>query len=260
MDPNIIPAIVRMFKKGGIKEVALASGRRLIRKSSPVDIGLRHLMKEDSVNIVQVGAFTGNSRNDPLYSFIRRYCSDHNKAYKSKIILVEPVREYFEVLQKSYRGYPGVYFEKVVIAEKSEIRDFYRLAVNPMDFGYPDWLSQLGSLMPERMTRLWDNYEKNPEYREFYLKNRIVEKVQCLTLGDLLENYHIDHLDFLQIDAEGYDYEILKTIDYKNCPPDFINYERVLLGEHEAACRSMLKAQGYSLVDHGQDTFCVKRE
>jgi hypothetical protein len=61
----------------------------------------------------------------------------------------------------------------------------------------------------------------------------------------------------LQIDAEGYDFKILKTLDFNKLKPKFINYERVLLQEDEQACREMLEAQGYRLFDWGQDTLCI---
>lgn len=38
-------------------------------------------------------------------------------------------------------------------------------------------------------------------------------QVECLTLKDLLDDYGIDHVDFLKLDCEGAEYEILQTID-----------------------------------------------
>ena len=64
-------------------------------------------------------------------------------------------------------------------------------------------------------------------------------------------------LDLLQIDAEGYDYEILKTIDFDRIRPRFVNYERVLLLDEEPACRSMMRDAGYVLFDWDIDTLCV---
>ena len=60
-------------------------------------------------------------------------------------------------------------------------------------------------------------------------------------------------MDLLQIDTEGYDYEILRTIDFSRLRPRFINYERELLQDDGPACRSMLSAAGYVLFDWGED-------
>ena len=107
------------------------------------------------------------------------------------------------------------------------------------------------------MEELWDNYERLEEAQEFYLKHRVVENVQCVTLEMLFAKHDIQQLDLLQVDAEGYDFEILKTLDFSKIKPRFINYERVLLKENESVCRDMLTKHGYELVDWGQDTLAI---
>ena len=115
------------------------------------------------------------------------------------------------------------------------------------------------------MTTLWDRYEGEmlasqgveQNFAEFWHANRIVDRVSCVTLDQLLDAQGIVELDLLQIDAEGYDYEILKTLDLSRVRPRFINYERVLLHDDEPGCRAMLADAGYELYDWGQDTFCV---
>jgi hypothetical protein len=116
------------------------------------------------------------------------------------------------------------------------------------------------------MTDLWARYEGEVlgpghagELQEFWLAHRVTERVRCTTVAALLERHGVRHLDLLQIDAEGYDHEILRTIDFDALRPRFINYERVLLGADEPACRALLTAAGYRLVDWGQDTLAIAR-
>jgi FkbM family methyltransferase len=207
---------------------------------------------------VQIGAFVGNSFNDPLFHFIRQIGSDPN--FQIKIVLVEPVKKYFELLKKSYADVPGVLFENVAIAESSGMRDFYHLGVDPADYGFPDWLAQLGSLKAERIEAIWNKYEKNREYQEFCRAHQVVSRAECITLRELMEKHSIAEIDLLQIDAEGYDYEILKTIDFQSSRgPRFIRYERVLLFEQERECRAMLRSAGYQLRDCGQDTLAMRK-
>jgi FkbM family methyltransferase len=226
---------------------------------TPMAYALTWLAEAQSFSIIQIGAYIGDSYNDPIYKFLRQqeHRQGKQKAKESKAILVEPVKEYFQQLKQNYNGLSNVCFENVAIAESSGIRDFYRLAADPTSYGYPAWLSQLGSLKEERMTKLWDNYEKNREYQEFYLKHRIIEQVQCITLAELLDRHAITEVDLLQIDAEGYEFEILSTIDFQCTRPRFINYERILLQEKEVQCRQLLRNVGYFLIDWGQDTFCI---
>jgi hypothetical protein len=42
-------------------------------------------------------------------------------------------------------------------------------------------------------------------------------KVKTMTFGEIMKNYpDINHIDFLSIDTEGHEMDILKTIDFTN--------------------------------------------
>ena len=245
---------LRLFPNPSVR----ASVSRLLRNPSSLERAIRLLGRQRSISIVQIGAFVGHTDNDPLFRFVRRIVARSD--IQATVVLIEPVKEYFEKLKNNYGNLPGIIFENVAIAESSGERDFYHLAVDPGDFGYPDWLAQLGSLNPERMGALWDAYEKTPEFAQFFRTHQLISRVQCLTLHDLMKKHHISEIDLLQIDAEGYDYEILKTINFSHGRgPRFINYERVLLLDSEPACRAMLEQAGYKLADYGQDTLATRR-
>lgn len=227
--------------------------------TSPFQTVLAYLGEQDSLSIVQIGAYIGNSKHDPLFEFLRSVSAKLD----SKIVLVEPIREYFDQLCRNYRNASNILFENAAIAETDDDREMYRLAtgVDPIKDGHGRWLTELSSLREERIGRLWDKCEVAPGHKAYYLEHRVTETVACMTLHQLLDKHQLQHLDLLQIDAEGYDYKILKTLDFNVLKPSFINYERVLLQEDEAACRAMLEAQGYLLIDWKQDTLCIlKRE
>ena len=228
------------------------------RNLTPMDDVLAELATQPSFSIVQVGAYIGNTDNDPLYEFLTKHldsegCAEHD----AKVVLIEPIREYFDQLKVNYRGTMCVDFENVAIADSDEPLEMYRLKGDPVAAGFPAWLSQLSSLKKERMEELWDNYERMEEAQQWYLAHRVMERVDCMTLEQLFEKHNLTSLDLLQIDAEGYDYEILKTLDFSKIKPRYINFERVLLNEQEAECRAMLESQGYALFDWGQDTLCI---
>lgn len=50
-------------------------------------------------------------------------------------------------------------------------------------------------------------------------------EVQCYTLNELLEKNKISHIDFLTIDTEGGEYEILSSIDFSRFQIDVITVE-----------------------------------
>lgn len=226
---------------------------------APLDEVLALLAAQSSLSIVQIGSYIGNTGNDPLYSFLHEHLDGPKTGTErsNKIVLVEPIREYFDLLRENYSTLPGIEFENIAIADTDGMLEMFRLKVDPTEHGYPAWLAQLSSLKKERMEELWDEYERNPEYKRFYLENRVTERVRGMRLEQLLAQHQIEQLDLLQIDAEGYDFEILKTLDFDKVRPRFINYERVLLQDEEQACRQMLKDQGYLLIDWGQDTLSI---
>lgn len=264
--------VIDNYRKEGVQSVFRALTHRfagaiggrdyrisLYPRVHPVKLALQEVRRAGSFCVVQVGAFTGDTDSDPIFEMLQGDFDGRGLATRCKIVLIEPVREYFEKLRENYREVEGVSFENVAIAEESGERDFYRLGVDPVECGYPAWLSQLGSLRADRMNELWRKYENDEKLRQFYLDNMTVEKVTCITFEELLQRHQIQELDLLQIDTEGYDYEILKTIDFGRVLPRYINYERVLLQEDEPACRALVESAGYGLVDYGQDTFCVRK-
>ena len=53
----------------------------------------------------------------------------------------------------------------------------------------------------------------------------LIIKIEFITFDKLVEKYSIKSIDKLQIDVEGAEYEILKTIDFKKTKIDQILFE-----------------------------------
>ncbi|MCB1087300.1 MAG: FkbM family methyltransferase [Verrucomicrobiae bacterium] len=224
---------------------------------TPAQAAVVEVVKRPGFVIVQLGAYIGDTNNDPIFKVVSGAGA---RGMGSTVMLVEPVKEYFDRLRNNYRSLPGVIFENVAVSDRSGTSKIFRLSVNPEDHGYPEWLSQLSSLKESRMTELWERYEAKPEYQEFYLKHRVEEPVTCVTFDELMKKHRLERVDLLQIDVEGFEYEILKTIDFTRYPIRFLNYERVLLGEDQPKCLALMAAAGFETIDHGQDTFCYRPE
>jgi hypothetical protein len=74
-------------------------------------------------------------------------------------------------------------------------------------------------------------------------------QVRCLTLPALLAKYGVHELDLLQIDAQGYDYQILKMVDFRNIKPKIIRFEyNSLSAVEQGECIQLLVSQGYRVV------------
>lgn len=231
---------------------------------SPVSEVLLNLLrvKKDPV-IVQLGAHVGNVEGDPLYPLLsqgeNRSC-DYIEKSSPTVILVEPVREHFDKLKEAYSDIPGIVFENVAIADHEGMADFYRLGVNPEDYGFPSWLTELGSLKQSRIREMWDNYERDEATRSFLVEHQIKESVQCTTFQSLIAKHNLSSVDFLQMDVEGFEYEILSSIDFSQTEVRFINYERVLLQGKQQVCEDCMRGWGYRLRDYDKDTFAYRKQ
>ena len=252
---QIVTKVIQRFMTGGIRGVSKALYRKLFLPAiHPIDVAVDVITEKPGFSVIQLGAFIGNTWNDPLFKTIGKRLQEVN----GKLIVVEPVKSFYDELIKNYEGIPGVAFENVAISDHSGPATFYRLGVDPVAHGYPGWLSQLSSLKAERMTDIWDQYEADKKLKEFYLKHRVQETVQCITFHELTHRHNLKTLDLLQIDVEGYELEILRTINFRKFPVRFINYESVLLQKEKPHAERLMTKWGYRLVNYGQDTFCYK--
>jgi FkbM family methyltransferase len=73
--------------------------------------------------------------------------------------------------------------------------------------------------------------------------------VPCLTLHELFEKYNITELDWLLLDIEGLDAEILLTTDWKPYKIRRIEFEQLHLGKYGSAVYNMFIGLGYKQVN-----------
>lgn len=186
---------------------------------------------------IQIGANDGVI-HDPLY----QYVVDNDWSG----ILVEPVRYYFERLKNNYRSNKNLTFENVAISDRDEMREFYRIKEGQDHL--PAWSKGLGSFYLDVLLKhKW----AIPDMEQHIIS----EKVQCRSFASLLNAHHVESVDLLVIDTEGYDFEILKQIDFKEVKPDTIVYEHKHLSrKSRKSCERLLNGQGYRLTRHYTNT------
>ena len=162
---------------------------------------------------VQIGAHDG-SMDDPIGRWIQKH--------QWQGIFVEPQRDQFERLRARYDNLrSGLIFENVAIDHREGFRPLFKVA--PRVISTPEQTG-LASFFPDRSP---------PPIR---IKGEITsETVRCLPLSTLLQKHHVKRIDLLQIDTEGYDFEIIKMIDFRACAPAIIHYEHRHLSWQEHA-------------------------
>jgi FkbM family methyltransferase len=194
-----------------------------------LDLVLSHYrVGHPDVCAVHIGAFDGIA-GDPIYPLIERHAL-HGA-------LVEPQRHAFEQLRANYAGFGAARFALInaAIAAENGSRTLYRVRPAAQD---PEWLPQLASFDRQMVlshAHLIPNLESRIE----------TEEVRCLTISDMLAEAGIERVDLLQIDAEGYDAEILRLFDVPRRRPPIIRFE------HKHLPRSTHRSTVAELVDLG---------
>lgn len=186
---------------------------------------------------IQIGGKDGKTF-DPIYKYVIRY-NWHG-------VVVEPSKFWFRKLSETYKNHSSIQLENSAIAEENGEKIFYQ--VKPKNW----YLRFIGG----SLSSLSRNTILKHKWRPGLESNIVTEKVPCLSFQSLLEKYIVKKIDLLVIDAEGYDYTILKHINFSYIRPSMIFYEHKHMSRDEQnQCHTLLRAQGYSLERQGRNTF-----
>ena len=198
----------------------------------------------DEFSFIQIGSNDGKT-GDPIYPIIRRIPN------KCKGIVVEPVKFLFNQLKETYKGFKNVIpYEFAVVSSISDSMIFYRLEEKDDD-GNLIRFNQCGSFKLDHLLLLKD---KVPDIEKYIVK----EEVKQITLNSLINISGLEKIDLLHVDAEGYDWEILRDLNF-----DFIK-PRVIIFEHSnldpinyMEAVKFFKFEGYFIYECFNDTICI---
>jgi len=207
---------------------------RWARNEAEFDRLIREIStRTDDFFVVQIGACDGLLA-DPIHRWIQ--------SFKWRGILVEPQRVEFEKLTNTYKqDQDRLVFENVAICDRDGTCTLYRMKD---DARSEEWERGFASLLPR-----------------FASDRFIADTVPCITFDTLLHRHQVTRVDLLQIDTEGYDFEILKLVDLNKVRPVLIRYEhRHLMPGDKHACRRYLERHGYTILEMEFDSGCVRQE
>jgi len=181
--------------------------------------------KPTGLTFVQIGAHDGYYQDFMCYWI---------KKYQWRGVLVEPIEEKMVQCKKFYKGHHDrLKFEQCAVADSAGDRDFFYIPLNPVSSGLrPTWDKCAGLV------------------KEGKFETR---RVQCKTFHGLLEEHGMDMPQIVCMDTEGYDYHIIKTIDFSMGKPLIIIYEfknKLRKLPENVACHKLLKEQGYKFYQH----------
>lgn len=189
---------------------------------------------------VQIGSNDGH-KHDPLRTAILRHSWSG--------VMVEPVPYVFARLRQNYAGFPNLRLENVAVASAEGTLPFYYLR-QTSDAGLPSWYDELGSFRKDVLL--------SHKYRIPDIESRMVATdIPCVTFASLCDRNGIAAPDLVHIDTEGYDHEIVKTIDFEHRRPALLIYEHKHLDDSQRQeCQGLLRAHGYDLFEEKADTWC----
>lgn len=196
--------------------------------------------RQSDIFFIQIGAMDGKT-HDPIFNLVQSFCW--------RGILVEPMKDHFEKLKENYAGCEGLIFENAAISESSGTGTMYRIPTQTVhDKKLPQWGLQASSFFSDRNALAFDDIKPHV----------IQETVTCLSLHDLLVKHDVKDIHVLQVDAEGYDYHILRQLDFKKFRPAIINLEIVNMTPSEIGnCKQLLDKHQYLYAKAGYDLLAV---
>lgn len=210
------------------------------------------LSKKGNFTVIQIGANDGIT-NDPIHKFIKRD--------RWKGVLLEPQPTvYHQYLKKIYQKNEGLHPICAAIGREDGKQKLYKIGFSEMR-----WATGLASFSKEKIEELFENGIVEKNCQKFGIKIPIdpserigFEMVDVISPKTLMKKYAITKIDLLQIDAEGFDLEVISIFDIPNSKPGSIIFENVNHSKKDLQqCNQMLENHGYRLGKFGRDTLAM---
>lgn len=195
--------------------------------------------KQERIKFLQIGANDGVSFDD-IYSFI----VGHN----CEGVVVEPLKYFFDRLSLNYLAYPKVKPLQVAIHPSESNFAIYSVKQSKLS-NYPHWACGIASFNRGHLINLG-------------VKEDDIEKqvVPCIHLMELIRDNDLFDLDYLQVDTEGFDAEIIRMLDFSRCKPSIIKFESGAMSkETKSDILRLLKSNGYKFYEEKRDVVAFRK-
>ena len=158
--------------------------------------------------LVVIGAHFGVWLNEELSRFD-----------KQNILLVEPVPYNYNKLKERFISSNNIQICTNAIFSENKISKFYYVNEKSISKLGKHWASGIGSFNK--------NHILDHRTKRFKIEDEDIDEIEIefITFDGLIEKFEIESIDKLQIDVEGAEYEILKSINYKKTDINSIQFE-----------------------------------
>lgn len=160
-----------------------------------------------------------------------------------KGLVLEPSQKYFNLLKSNLKHFPNLILLPIGLHKTGSILPLYQLNEQGLK-KMPNWGQGLGSFSKDHLLKFDCLSESDLE----------VEWVQAKSFMQVVEENNLRLVDYLQIDTEGFDGEIIKMIDFKRFGTRLLKFEWANLSFKEIEeVKSILKKEKFFLDFHGGD-------
>lgn len=194
------------------------------------------------LRFIQIGANDGISC-DPIREFIVRYSWTG--------LVVEPIPQVFELLKRSYMEQPIVTPVNCAITygQQQESLKLYAVSTSALK-RFPAHASMISSSNKNHLSQIL------PALRDDEISELVI---RATTIEQLLDEYKFCDIDFLHLDVEGHEANILLNLDFERINPQFVLFESIHLLEAERSLiEERLIKKGFVCSTYGADTFAHK--
>jgi FkbM family methyltransferase len=187
------------------------------------------------VKFIQIGAMDG-VKFDDLYLYIRNF---NWSGY-----LVEPLPEKFEKLMNNYQDVEGLSFECSAITNFDGEVEIYTVPQEKIDDGsVEEWAEGCSTLTPKT-------------HLEGLTPHMVPKLVNAMTFDTFSKKWSIENsdIDFIQVDTEGSDYDIMMQIMNSGVRPKLFKIEIAHITYNKAVyVRWLLEKENYKTFIDGYD-------
>jgi FkbM family methyltransferase len=186
------------------------------------------------MKIVQLGTNTGNDH-------VRDLCL---QVKPQLVILVEPFVRHNSDIQINYKDIQNVYIENIAIVtgDTKEIVMYY----TELDG------KQRGPECSYLVTSILQSHLEKHGYQKESMETFITK---AMRINELFDKYNLSTIDFLFIDIEGIDFDVLKMIDFEKYKIQNLQIEQIHLNLGELS--AFMSQKGYEphngIDSHGYD-------
>ena len=182
-----------------------------------------------------------------------------NKFKGHNILLVEPVPYNIEILEKKYGKFDNIHICKNPIFSERKTSSFYYVDGKSIHKLGKHWASGIGSFDK--------NHILNHKSKRFKIEDDdiIKMKMDFITFKDVVDIFSIKSINRLQIDVEGAEYEILKSINFKDIIINSILFESKHFdgtfkeGDKLIEIKKKLLNEGYTLSKVDNENILAKK-